>query len=107
MQNWKIKRMSEKRINEWLKGINFLLGHYVKHTDAIACPFCDLANCLNCLWHIFEGKNCFDFENELGLEGDMVRVRTYKKWHIARIPMLRRWKKILQAERDSRTCAGE
>ena len=106
MQNWKIKRMSNKRINEWLWAIGFLLRHYVKHTDAYTCPFCDMGNCLNCLWHIFEGKDCFDFKTELGLTGDMWKVRTIREWHKARIPMLRRWKKILQVERDSRTEGG-
>lgn len=98
MQNWKIKRMSRKRINLWLKGIGFLLHHYIDHKKPYYCPLCDVTLCDGCLWEIIEAKQCFDLKRELGLEGDMIIVRNYKRWQTARIPMLRRWKKILKAE---------
>jgi len=50
------------------------------------------------LWEILEHKECFDFKRELGITGDICIVRDEEKWQTARIPMLRRWKKILKAE---------
>ena len=98
MQNWKIKKMSEKRINLWLQGINFLLRNYTKGKNPYYCPLCDVALCDGCLWTIIEGKQCFDLKRDLRLGGDMVEARKYKKWQTARIPMLRHWKRILKAE---------
>ena len=109
MQNWKIKRMSRKRINEWLYAVGILLNHYKGNMPLLGCPLCDIPRffaCKNCLWEILEHKECFDFKRELGIDGDICIVRDEKKWQSARIPMLRRWKKILQAEKDSRTETG-
>ena len=114
MQNWKIKRMSYKRLGEWLEAIKFMLSHYEKNRQFISCPFCDIAerrsgemhSCKRCLWGIIENKSCVDFKYELGYKTFIVNVRGRKRWRELRIPMLRRWKKILQAERDSRTEGG-
>ena len=106
MQNYKIKRMSYKRINEWLQAITMLTKIYKQGEKVLYCPFCVLVGCSNCLWKIFEGKQCFDFQRELGIDGEITEIRNHKKWQTARIPMLRRWKKILQAEKDTRTEGG-
>jgi len=106
MQNWKIKRMSGKRINLHLSAIAVLAKHYKEGTDLLYCPFCAELGCADCLWEIIEGKQCFDFRRELGIKGEMIIIRNYKEWQEARIPMLKRWKKILQAEKDSRTEGG-
>ena len=107
MQNWKIKRMSKKRINAWLYATGILLNHYRGNMPIDSCPLCNINLCRHCLWRIIEGKTCFKFKAELGLHQDMDIVRDEEEWHKARIPMLRRWKKILQAEKDSRTEGGQ
>ena len=98
MQNWKIKRMGEKRIGRWICSVNLLLSRYRKEEDFTYCPLCTFCSCDNCLWKIFENKDCADFKKELGLQGDFLGIRNEEKWRSARIPMLRRWKKILKAE---------
>jgi len=102
MQNLKIKRMSIKRINEWLKAIDLILNCYTKHKKLAVCPLCRIPKakaCRYCLWEIIEDKSCFLFRNELGLfQYDIWEARNLKKWRKARIPMLKNWKKILKAE---------
>lgn len=106
MQNWKIKRMSHKRLGEFLKGIATLIENYEKKTRVKNCPFCVIVGCSECLWEIIEGEDCFWFKYKLGIKQDITIARNSKKWREARIPMLRRWKKILQAEKDSRADVG-
>lgn len=106
MQNWKIKKMSYKRINLHLSAIAVLAKHYKEGTDLLFCPLCVEPGCADCLWEIIEGKQCFDFRRELGIEGEMIIIRNYKEWQEARIPMLKRWKKILKAELKRRAELG-
>jgi len=101
MQNYKIKRMSNRRINAWLYAVDILLNHYKKNMPIGPCPLCDIPfnfSCKNCLWGILENKECFDFKRELGFTGDIFIARDKKKWQSVRIPMLRRWKRILKVE---------
>ena len=82
MQNWKIKRMSYKRINAWLYAVGILLNHYKGDMPVIICPLCNipsLFSCKHCLWGILENKECFDFKRELGIEGEICIVRDEKK----------------------------
>jgi hypothetical protein len=101
VQNWKIKRMSEKRINEWLKAINYLLTCYQKKERVSHCPFCGISGCGTCLWALMENMRCFDLFQELHPKADFTAIVSYRnrpKWRTIRIPMLRRWKKILKIE---------
>ncbi len=100
MQNWKIKRMGKKKINEWLKEIGQLLYYYQRKKTLDVCGLCsvNMFHSEVCLWKIIENSHCSNFKKELGLNVSFLSARNYKKWRSARIPMLRRWKKILRAE---------
>jgi len=108
MQTYKIKRMSYKRINEWIKEIDHLLYYYKRKMTLDVCGLCLITNykCNVCLWKIIENSHCSDFKRALGLTLNIIYARNKKKWHDIRIPMLRRWKKILQVEKDRRTEGG-
>jgi len=106
MKNWKIKKMSYLELEAQLKGV---------------CQLCKVSRtyhpktkrhgaCKNCLWIIIEGESCSTFAevNFSMRKMNYVRALTgLKKWHKLRIPMLRRWAKIIQAEMDSRTNSAE
>lgn len=95
MQNWKIKRMSIRRLHAWIVAINGLLAYYEgKIKGDIICPLCGITSCDNCLWTIIEGGDCLDVGGKI-LPG---WSRESKKWRVLRIPMLKRWKKVLKAE---------
>lgn len=108
MQNWRIKKMSHKELEAQLKAIGSLLYYYHKGTDyADSCPLCKAGwklhpkapdACSVCLWGIIEGEDCEDFaKREFGvLSAGNISMKS--AWHKVRIPMLRRWKKILKAE---------
>lgn len=104
MKNWKIKRMSTKRINQWLSAIGKLLKHYEGKVRVNRCPFCDVTSwCDSCPWKIIEGMRCEDFAQELyGASGDASNCRNglkrYKRWRVARLGQLRNWKKIFKLE---------
>ena len=100
MQNWKIKRMSYKRLGEWIKEIDHLLYYYERRKRLDVCGLCIICmyNCGTCLWEIIDNSHCSDFKRKLGLNLNIIYARNKKKWREARIPMLRRWKKILKAE---------
>ena len=103
MQNWKIKRMGKEKINEWMKAINNVLRIYETRTVKLTlCPFCNISGldrigCDNCLWYIIEEFGCNYFASRIGFSSALT-ARKQKRWHEARIPMLKRWKKILKAE---------
>ena len=99
MQNWKIKRMSTKKLSKLLKAIGSLLYYYQKgEAYPSDCPLCiAIVYCNQCPWRTIEGNHCTDFSlEEFGL--DICCVIDKEDWHKIRIPMLRRWKKILKAE---------
>ena len=103
MQNWKIKRMSVKRINEWLPAIAELIKHYKGITKICGCVLCDVVveySCGNCLWRIIESKHCDDLAYELYRKdaSDCRNSPRLIKWRTIRLWQLRRWKKILKAE---------
>jgi len=106
MQNWKIKRMSNWRIKEWLRAIEKLLDHYVgkrKLGSCGSCPLCMIQDCDKCLWQIIERKDCTGLVDELypSHNFSLVNVREdfrYKKWRTTRLAQLKNWKKILKAE---------
>ena len=106
MKNWKIKRMPEYRIYEWLRAIKQLMNHYLKKEGIRyhdSCPFCRIPpnECDGCLWQIIEGKDCSEFSDELYPNSSTVDMRTYpqyKKWWDIRLIQLKNWKKILKAE---------
>jgi len=101
MQNWKIKRMPKRKIGKWLKAINILLRRYEHRINLYGdCPLCDVEDtkCIkadNCLWQIIEGIHCYYYARGRGFHSGLTRK---KAWIKLRIPMLRRWKKILKAE---------
>ena len=71
MQNYKIKKMSDKELKEQLKAVGSLLYYYQKGKDfPDDCPLCDVAGeyhprcsrtCDYCLWEIIEDEDCSDF----------------------------------------------
>ena len=107
MQNWKIKRMSGEELSAQSKAVGSLLYYYQLGKDYPEdCPLCEVPckyhershqACHFCLWRIIEDESCFVFsEREFGL--DVTDMTCKKEWHKVRIPMLRRWKKILKIE---------
>ena len=109
MQNWKIKRMSVKRINLWLSAIGKLIKHYEGKVRINHCPLCHVSRrshspgdcCWLCLWEIIEGVDCEDFAKELyGVRRASVYRSNlrFKKWRIIRLGQLRNWKKIFKVE---------
>ena len=105
MQAYKIKKMSVKRINQWLSAIGKLLKHYEGKVGVYTCPLCDVptrVGCDYCLWKIIEGNHCEDFARELyGDDADPGELREnlrFKRWKIVRLGQLKNWKKILKLE---------
>jgi len=107
MQTWKIKRMSTRRINQWLSAIGKLLKHYEGKVRVKGCPLCDMVDvgmgCLPCLWEVIEGIHCKAFAQKLyGKNADAGNCRNglkrYKRWRVARIGQLKNWKKIFKLE---------
>ena len=99
MQNWKIKRMSALKLRKWLTATNELLRNYEKEIETLHCSLCDLSisdNCNDCLWKIIEREDCYDFAYRNDFKNGPVRYD--ERWQTLRIPMLRRWKKILKIE---------
>jgi len=111
MQNWKIKRMSYKELTAQLKAVLSLLYYYQKGSDyPDNCLLCTVpekhheralrsgSTCDFCLWQIIENEDCGDFADRKFNVSSAAWLTGKKKWHKVRIPMLRRWKKILKAE---------
>ncbi|MEE9510417.1 MAG: hypothetical protein V3V81_07985 [Candidatus Bathyarchaeia archaeon] len=115
MQNWKIKRMSYQELIGQSKAVGSLLYYYKKgKTYPEDCPLCKVGwthhptvenTCDYCLWIIITGENCCNFSDR-DFKKNAADVSHLPRWHKLRIPMLKRWKKILQAEKDSRTEGG-
>ena len=108
MQNWKIKRMSDEELPAQSKAVGSLLYYYLKEKDyPDTCPLCKVGwkfhpkapyACSVCLWGIIEGEDCEDFaKREFGVLS-AGHISMTAGWHARRIPMLRRWKKILKLE---------
>lgn len=118
MKNWKIKKMSYQQLIDQNKAVGSLLYYYRKGTSyPDECPLCEVAkkylqshstaDCWNCLWAIMENMTCGDFVNEeIGINYGIVSATNLQEWHELRIPMLRRWRKRLKAEMNSRTEGG-
>ena len=118
MQNWKIKKMSYQELIGQRQAVRSLLYYYQRGRDFPGtCKLCRIAKtyhprklgkgtvCPNCLWKIIEGESCADFAIRKIDKMAYVPAYTGKPvWHKLRIPMLRRWAKIIQAEKDCRTC---
>lgn len=115
MQNWKLKKMSYQELIGQLQAVRSILYWYQRGKDFPgACQLCKVSKtyhpkaksgCTNCLWKIIEGLNCREFVVSKFGNLNFVRVYTGQdRWHVLRIPMLRRWAKIIQAVMDSRTC---
>ncbi len=106
MQDWKIKRMSVKRLERWLDSVDLLLRWYLGKTEVTSMPNCPLcwADCDDCLWLIIERKNCDNFRDELYPKRDSIGVSTlrrypkYTKWKNARIKQLIHWRLIIESE---------
>lgn len=104
MQNWKIKRMSVKRINLILSAIGKLIKHYEGRAKVNRCPFCVmvlLQSCDICPWSIIEGTDCFALA--YGMYGnkfpsDLRDNLRFKKWRALRLLQLRSWKEIFRLE---------
>lgn len=119
MKKSKLKKMSYKELGAQLKAVRSLLYYYQRGKNFPGiCKLCRVSReyhprtsntsaCPNCLWLIIEGLSCAEFAiNKFG-NIDYVRAHTgQNRWHVLRIPMLRRWGRIIQAERDCRTEGG-
>lgn len=110
MQEWRIKRMSVKLLERWLKEIGRLLSHYlgIHKLYWLDCPIC-FVSCGNCLWQIIEGKNCADFSSEVYavvpyLVPSILRrnPNKYRKWKKARSIQLQNWENIITLELERR-----
>lgn len=111
MQDWKIKRMSVKRLERWLHEIGRLLSHYlgIHKLDELDCPIC-FAPCKECLWEIIERKDCAVFRVEIYPKktclietSDLRRnPNKYRKWKKIRISQLMNWEKIMTLELERR-----
>jgi len=108
MQNWRIKKMKDGEIKENIKACNKFLRVYKegKYIKEFYCLFCDIAwkfhpksgsRCDYCVWEILEEEGCEDF-SQRKFKVDVADAKQKKKWHEIRIPMLKRWRKILKAE---------
>lgn len=108
MQNSKIKRMKDEEITKNIRACDKFLRVYKKGKciEEFYCLFCDIAwkfhpkassRCEYCVWEILEEEGCEDF-SQRKFEMDVADMKRKKKWREARIPMLRRWKKILKVE---------
>lgn len=117
MNKWKLKKMSYEELGDQLKAVRSLLYYYQKGRSYRQddCPLCEVTKyyhrrantCMDCLWAIIENKTCNDFvDEEVGINYGIKNATHLPKWHELRIPMLRRWGRIIQAERDSRTVGG-
>jgi len=116
MKNWKIKKMSYQELSGQIRAIGSLLYYYQQgRSYPNECPLCVVAKkyhprtttCSCCLWAIIENMTCGDFVDEnIGWGVGTVTSTNLSEWHQLRIPMLRRWRRIIQAERDARTEGG-
>ncbi len=117
MQNWKLKKMSYQELISQLKAVRSILYYYLRGRDFLGkCKLCKVSReyhpreanksaCDNCLWLIIEGETCAEFAISKFGNLNYVRLLTGQdRWPVLRIPMLRRWAKIIQAEMDNRTC---
>lgn len=105
MQNWKIKRMSVKRINLHLSAIGKLRRHYEGKAKVNRCPFCVMVpqqGCDICPWEIIEGTDCFAYACKVyGKAKTPSALRSnlrFKKWKVLRLGQLRVWKEIFKLE---------
>jgi len=118
MQNWKIKRMKDGEIKSNIEACHKFLGVYKKGRcmGGFNCLFCKVVEnfhprtfrkkrCFFCLWQIIESESCEDFANR-EFSRAAVDAKWDKDWPRARIPMLKRWKKILKAELKRRAEIG-
>ncbi len=114
---WKLKKMSYEELGDQLKAVRSLLYYYQRGRSYRQddCPLCEVTKyyhrrantCDDCLWVIIENMNCGDFVDEnIGINYGIVSVTNLPEWYKLRIPMLRRWERIIQAERDCRTQGG-
>ena len=116
MNKWKLKKMSYEELGAQLKAVRSLLYYYSRGKSYPAdCPLCEVAKCYHrrgntcdaCLWGIIENMFCGEFVDEnIGINYGIVSATNLPEWYKLRIPMLRRWTKIIQAERDCRTEGG-
>lgn len=116
MKKWKLKKMSYEELGAQLKAVRSLLYYYGQgRSYRDDCPLCRVnkyyhrrANtCRACLWAILENMTCCDFVDEnIGINYGTMNATHLSEWHELRIPMLRRWGRIIQAERDCRTEGG-
>lgn len=108
----KFKKISCTELNLQIETVDELLSCY-KRGDAPTtsafetCPLCFITelygkygghmDCNICLWEILEEETCDDYSGRL-FNTPSSYVSHTKKWRKVRIPMLRRWKKILKTE---------
>lgn len=124
MLSWKIRIMSSDELKANIKACNRFLRVY-KDGDCLggsSCLFCDISykfhseyinrfpvteakKCNFCLWTIIERESCEDFSSRI-FEDDIKNVKSTKRWHKVRIPMLSQWKKPLKAELKTRAEEG-
>lgn len=95
--------ITKTRAEEWLLAVRELLAWYQKGNNKLEydCPLCNLSespNCQDCLWLIFEGRDC----DSVGQEYDdkyICQLRRERKqpWTRNAIKRLKRWEKRLLA----------
>lgn len=105
MQNWKIRRMSVMKINQWLSAIGKLLRHYEGKVKLNRCPLCDITSgklgCGSCPWKVIEKTDCFLFAIKIYGWGTPTHFRSnlqFKKWKTLRLLQLRSWREIFKLE---------
>ena len=105
-------KMSCVELNLWMETVDELLSCYehenIPQSDPFEThPLCwvtqlyakhgGFTDCPSCLWLIIEGKSCDRFSEEL-FNIPRYYISHTEKWRRVRIPMLKRWRKILKAE---------
>jgi len=95
----KLKISHKGKIYEWLEAIDALIDEYTGGKKCLDCPLClGRSDCKDCIWVIIERENCYDFSERLGFGFVPALHKHERRWQELRLPMLRRWKKILKAE---------
>lgn len=120
MQKAKLKKMSYQELISQLKAVRSILYYYQRGRDYPGtCKLCRVSRdyhprtsntsaCPNCLWEIIESENCTAFGKRHFSSYYYVRTLTpLPAWHKLRIPMLRRWAKVILTEMDTRTDSVE
>lgn len=101
-----IKQIPIKILNAQIKASQKLLDYYEGKIEKLyGCPLCEAVHdfylsCVEsrtCPWFFIEDKSCgdHDFKGRILYE---LRDKRYPRWLALRIPMLKRWIKLMRQE---------